>query len=427
MKVLDIALKDMLRQFRSAFAVVMMFITPLLITGILYFAFGSMGGDDGGFDLPTTRVQVVNLDQPGIEAGGFEAGQMFLQLLRSSVPPELLQVTVAANETLARTAVERQQAGVAIIIPPDFSAALTTPGQRAQVTLYQDPTLILGPGIVKDLVSQLVDGFAGSSIATGVVSEQFEARGLTADAEILQGVVTRYTAWAQSLAQTGEEGLHPALAIQSPREADDREEKTGEGDVILGSVMAGMLIFFTFFSGASTAESILREHEEGTLARLFTTPTSRGGILAGKFLAVFITLLVQVIVLLVASALVFGIRWGDPLAVGLVALGLIVSAAGLGVFLMSLLKSTRQSGPVMGGVLTITGMLGGLFTTGFENLPEAYDTVTLFTPHGWVLRGWKLALRGGGAGDVLLPSLVTLGAGVIFFAVGTLFFRRRFA
>jgi ABC-type multidrug transport system permease subunit len=294
--------------------------------------------------------------------------------------------------------------------------------------LYQDPTLTLGPGIVKDLVSQLVDGFAGSSIATGVVSEQFKARGMTADAQILQEVVARYTTWAQTLGQTGGQGAHPTLEIRAPREeVTAAEEEMGQGDTILGGVMAGMLIFFAFFSGASTAESILREHEEGTLARLFTTPTSRGGILAGKFLAVFITLVVQVIVLLVASSLVFGIRWGDPLVVGLVALGLIVSAAGLGVFLMSLLKSTRQSGPVMGGVLTITGMLGGLFTTGFQNLPEIYDTVTLFTPHGWVLRGWKLSLRGGGVDDVLLPFLVTLGAGIVFFAVGTFFFRRRFA
>jgi hypothetical protein len=37
MKVLDIALQDLFRSFRSGFALVMMFVAPLLITGIIYF------------------------------------------------------------------------------------------------------------------------------------------------------------------------------------------------------------------------------------------------------------------------------------------------------------------------------------------------------------------------------------------------------
>ena len=94
---------------------------------------------------------------------------------------------------------------------------------------------------------------------------------------------------------------------------------------------------------------------------------------------------------------------------------------------MSFLKSTRQAGPVMGTVLTLSGMVGGLFTTGFQNLPEVYETINLLTPHGWVLRGWKLVLAGGGVSDVLLPALVTLGMGIVFFIIGAFVFRRRFA
>jgi len=95
--------------------------------------------------------------------------------------------------------------------------------------------------------------------------------------------------------------------------------------------------------------------------------------------------------------------------------------------LMSFVKSTRQSGPVVGGVLTVFGMAGGLFTTGFQKLPAAYETINLLTPHGWALRGWKAVLAGGGLSEVLLPTLVTLGMGVVFFVVGALVFRRRFA
>ncbi len=191
--------------------------------------------------------------------------------------------------------------------------------------------------------------------------------------------------------------------------------------------MVAMLIFYAFFTGASTAQSLLQEDEEGTLSRLFSTPTPRAAILGGKFLSVFITLLVQVSVLLTASALVFGIHWGQALAVLLAALGLVIVAAGFGVMLISFLKSTRQAGPVMGAVLTLSAMTGGLFTTGIPNPPAFFDSVSLLTPHGWALRAWKLTLDGAGVGQVFWPVLATLSLGVVFFVIGAVFFRKRFA
>ena len=422
MKVLDIAFKDMLRSFRSGFALVMMFVAPLLMTGIMHFAFGGLGGD-GGFDLPVTRVQVVNLDQPGPQLS-FSFGQMLVGFLQDERLANLLQVTEATDETDARAAVDSQDAGVAVIIPPDFTTAALEPAGSAKITLYQDPTLTLGPGIVKGMVSQFVDGFAGTRIAAGVVADQLGQRGVAIDASLMQDVVMQYAAWAEALGQSWGEGAHPALDIQPP---PSEAEPASQGAGTMGPIMAGMVIMFVFFTGASTAETIISEDEEGTLARLFTTPTSRAVILGGKFAAGFITLIVQVIVLMLVSAVIFRIRWGEPLAVALVALGLVVAATGFGLFIMSFLKSTRQAGPVMGVVLTLTSMLGGLFTTGLQNLPAAYETINLLTPHGWVLRGWKLALAGGGVSDVLLPVLVSLGMGLVFFAVGALVFRRRFA
>ena len=424
MKILDIAFQDLFRSFRSGFALVMMFIAPLMITGIIYFAFGNLGSDGGGFDLAVTRVQIVNLDQPDPQYGGFSAGQILVEALQSEQLVNILQVTEAADETSARAAVDNQEAGVAIIIPPDFTAAMIAPEGSAAVILYQDPTLTLGPSIVKNLVSQFVDRFAGTKIVTNVVAEQLSARGVEVDAGLMQDIAMQYVAWAEAVGQSQGAETHPALDIQPP---SSQAEPVNQGSATLGAIMAGMMIFFTFFTGAGTAETIIRDDEEGTLARLFTTPTSRAAILGGKFTAVFITVAVQVLVLMIASALIFNIRWGEPLAVASVALGLIVAASGFGVLIMSFLKTTRQAGPVMGGVLTLTGMAGGLFTTGFQNLPAAYDTITLLTPHGWALRGWKLALAGARLGDVLLPVAVMLGMGLVFFVVGALVFRKRFA
>ena len=61
MKILDIALKDLTRSFRSMFAIGMMVVAPLLLTGLIYFAFGSMSGGD--VSMTAIQVGVVNADQ----------------------------------------------------------------------------------------------------------------------------------------------------------------------------------------------------------------------------------------------------------------------------------------------------------------------------------------------------------------------------
>jgi len=195
---------------------------------------------------------------------------------------------------------------------------------------------------------------------------------------------------------------------------------------MMGPIMAGMLVFFVFYMGANGAQSIIREHEEGTLARLFTTPASALMILDGKFLGVFVTLVIQTAVLLAASALLFQISWGKPSSVVLATLSLIVAATGFGVMLMSFIKSTRQTGPILGGVLTLTGMVGGLITNGIPNIPAVMDKIALTMPQGWAMHTWKLSLAGSSAGVIILPVLVLVILGVLFFAVGLTMFRRRF-
>lgn len=424
MKVIDIALKDMLRSFRNVSALVFMFVLPLLTTGIFHFAFGGLTSDDGGFDLPVTRVQVVNLDQPVAQFGDISAGRMLTGFLQDNRLLGLLKVSRANDEASARAAVDAQKADVAVIIPPNLTAAALAPEGSAAITLYQDPTLTIGPGIVKNIVSQFTDGFAGATIAAGVVAQQLGQQGETVDEAVMQEVITQYVAWTQALGESTSGGEHPALNVQPPSAEAESDSQIVK---MIALIMAGMMIFYAFFTGASSAQSILQEDEGGTLARLFTTPTPRAAILGGKFLAVFVTLVVQVIVLVVASGLIFGVYWGEPLTVALAILGLVVVAAGFGVLLISFLKNTRQAGPVMGGVLTLCGMAGGLFTVGFPDLPSVFDTVSLLTPHGWALRIWKLTLDGGSVGDVLPSVVVALGLGIVFFIVGATLFRRRFA
>lgn len=424
MKILDIAFKDMTRSFRSAFAVGMMFVAPLLITGLIYFAFGGLSSGSGGFSIQPVKVVIANLDRPA--AGGFSVGSIIVTAMSNPEFKQWFSVTTAPDEAAARSSVDRREAGVAVIVPADFSRTALSPAGKSSIAIVQDPTLTIGPSIVRDVISQIVDGVAGTKLAIGAVSDQFQSIGQTLSEAQIQAIAQQYSLWSQQLGQALSEGQSAALTVRAPQGDAQQDSPSGLGAALLAGVMAGQLIFFAFYTSAYAAQSILREDEEGTLPRLFTTPTSRATILGGKFIGVFILGSVQAIVLMAASALAFNINWGQPLSAGLVALAMIVAAAGFGIFLMSLIKNAKQSGMVLGGALTAAGMLGGLFTVAVP-MPDAFKTINLFTPQGWVLRAWDVTLKGGTLSDILPIVLVVIAIGAVFFALGVRRFQHRYA
>ena len=197
---------------------------------------------------------------------------------------------------------------------------------------------------------------------------------------------------------------------------------------IVSLILAGMMVFFSFYTGAASIETILIEEERGTLARLFTTPGSQRTILGGKVLAAIFTLTIQVVVLMSFGRLIFKIDWGDLLPVLLAGFGLVVVAAATGLFLVSLLNNTRQSGIVFGGVLTLTGMLGliPVFTASAPNQPETIKAVSLLVPQGWAIRGFTTAIDGGTVGDMLPILAVLLAWSLVFTLIGQYRLQRRF-
>jgi ABC-2 type transport system permease protein len=426
MKILDIAFKDLTHSFRSVFAVGMMVIAPLMLTGLIYLAFG--GASNGTPEMPAVKIGVVNLDD--LPAGSLLEAPIG-DSIRSMFFDESVQSWITAreyaDEASARDAVDRQVIGVAVIVPADFTAHFMDGRKDVQVRVVSDPTLSIGPAVVQNMVTSMLDGFAGGGIAYQTLTERGGITGNGIAPEQIPAWLEKYSNWyADFQRKLFHDPERAAFVLAAP--AAGASESVAPIRKMMGLTMAGQMIFFAFFTGAYAMMSILKEGEDGTLARLFTTPTDRTSILSGKFLAVFITVVLQGMVLMIAGRIAFGIEWGTPGAITLALTGQVVAAAGLGVLLISFVKSTKQGGPVLGGGLTALGMLGGLFTSNMPNaLPEAMNRIANFTPQGWVLKTWRIVLDGGSAGDLWIPFLVLMAMGVAMFAVGAMLFRRRFA
>ncbi|HND92113.1 MAG TPA: ABC transporter permease, partial [Anaerolineales bacterium] len=221
------------------------------------------------------------------------------------------------------------------------------------------------------------------------------------------------------------------LEVRNPANGPEKEADESQNLLlgIIGPIMGGMMVFYAYYTGTSTAQSILREEEERTLPRLFTTPTSQATILTGKLLSVFMTVSVQIIVLLIAANLIFGIQWGEFTSVALMAVGIIVSASSFGIFVNSFLKDTKQGGVLFGGILTVTGMMGmiKIFAMNSAIANKMGDTISLLVPQGWAVRGLMQAMSGESFNSIALTVLVSFLWGAAFFAIGVWRFNKRYA
>ncbi len=429
MKLLDIAIKDLLRSYRSTIGLVFMFVVPLLVTGMFYFMFGNIAGD-GGFSIPAVKVVIADLDEggPSMQAGaenipgGIKAdtlGELIVEVLRSEDLASLLEVSLAPDAASARLTVDSQQAHVAIIIPPDFSRQFADQYGKASVEYYQDPTLTIGPSIVKSIMNQFMDRISGIKIAVDVALDQMD----TSQYALIGEVIERFL----DTSETQTEDLSQALLeVRSPVQSQQEDDPLAR---MLGPIMGGMMIFFAFYTGTATAESILREEEERTLPRLFTTPTPQSTILGGKFLSVFLTVAIQIAVLLTAAHLLFRIEWGQPAAVALMAAGVVFSAASFGIFINSMLRDSKQGSVIFGGVLTLSGMIGmiSIFAMNSPTAARLGDTVSLLVPQGWAVRGLMMSMNSSPLPELSINFLVMLGWSAAFFVIGVWRFNRRYA
>lgn len=426
MKVLDIALNDIKRSLRSLFLIGMAIFAPLLLSGLFGFAFGG-GATSGSGDLPAMQLGIVNQDSlPSGAPLQIPLGTTIRDMFFDESVKNWISATDYSDSQSVRSGLERGEIGIAVVIPAGFTEAILTGKTDKSLLMIHDPTLTITPQIVKAMLSGLLDGVKGGGIALQTVIEREKASGVPFDSADIPGLIERYQTWYQESQRAFfHDPTHAALVMQSPDSSGGAA--TGGMTNILAAIMVGQMIFFAFYTGAYAMMSILREQDEGTLARLFTTPVSKKTYLAGKFLAVAFMVFLQGMVLILAGRYLFGINWGNPLTAGLALLGQVCAATGLGIFLISLVKKSSQVGLVLGGGLTVLGMAGGLFTVAVPNLPASFNLVTKFTPHGWVLATWQSALNGAQPVDLLVPLAVCIGFGVAMFAAGAVIFRRRLA
>jgi ABC-2 type transport system permease protein len=117
------------------------------------------------------------------------------------------------------------------------------------------------------------------------------------------------------------------------------------------------------------------------------------------------------VVLVVATSLLFGARWGNPAGVAVLIVAAILAAMGIMALIATVARSAEQASNWQSVVAVVLGLLGGTFfpvaqSSGF------FSRLTFVAPQAWFLRGLG-DLRGGPISVVWVPTLAMLGFAVV--------------
>lgn len=364
-----IAAKDLRLRLRDRSAIVTAFIAPLGLATIITFAFGGGGAgfhatfavvDEDGGGLAKTFVDGV-LGAPGLKES------ITLRRIPSS---EKARALAAADEVSA-----------AIIIPEGFTAAIRS-GQPARIEVVRH----VENRISGEIAQALADGFAAEINAVGlsVTTAVAAAPQTNLNPFRIQELIERATGERIPVRVT--EGRVGARAVSQAS--------------YFGPSMA---IFFLFFTVQSGALSILVERREGTLSRLLASPVTPGAVLWGKGISAFALGLLSLTTMAVATTLLLGANWGDPLAVAVLASATVLAAMGITTLVIVSSRTEEQAAGLSAIVAAALALLGGNFIP-INLAPPAVQLLALATPHGWAMRGFvDLVASGGGVETILRP------------------------
>ncbi len=234
-------------------------------------------------------------------------------------------------------------------------------------------------------------------------------------------VGTGYAAQAVARASRRLAGVAPPFEVQ-PRVWYNPELRSSH---FMVPGMLGLLLMLVTM--VLTALAIVKEKETGTMEQLAVTPIKPSVLILGKLIPFVMIGLVDVLLVVAAATVVFGLPVKGSLLL-LLALSLlfILTSLGLGLF-VSTLAQTQQQAMMMAVFFVMVPMV---FLSGFvfpvENMPPVIQGVTYLMPLRYyftIVRG--LFLKGVGPAELADEAAALAISGAVVFGLSVLRFRKR--
>jgi ABC-2 type transport system permease protein len=279
--------------------------------------------------------------------------------------------------------------------------------------------------IPSNFTSSIMSGEQGTVI---IVTDQSNPQISATMQAVLKGV---FDQMGTMLAQERVQSLNPAinastaLAIVKPYDVKTEGAVSGHSsyfDFIAPGIMA-MTVMMSVMTGLPAA--ISQEKEVGTLDGMMVAPINRLSIILGKTLAQTARGLLQGVLILALSVVLFGVNiQGNILLVfGLLLLG-VFSFVGLGVVITSFAKDQETAMMLMMTLMFPMMFLSGVFFP-IQQMPWYMQGVSKFLPLTYASTALrKVMVLGAGMPEIATELTVLIVFGVIMTAIAVPVFRR---
>jgi len=292
--------------------------------------------------------------------------------------------TMMQNESEIDGLLDEGRALAALVIPRGFESDVLR-GRRTEI-------------------QAIVDGSNGNTAATAM--------------GYVQAVTAEWSrrAFVRSLQRAGITGMRSTVDFR-PRVLFNPELRSAN------FLVPGLIVLILIMTAVmSTAISIVREKERGTMEQLTVSPVRPFELIVGKTVPYLLIGLIAAGAILAASRLLFGVTVkGSWLDLGLVTLIFLIGCLALGV-LVSTLSDSQQVAFLISVLLTLLPVfiLSG-FVFPFRNMPGIIQAVSYILPGRYYLSALRsIMLKGAGfwacrdqVGALLLFAALTAGGSVL--------------
>ena len=374
-RALSIAAVNAKRLGRDRVGLFFLFVFPIILILLLGLSFGA------GF-------------APGLGVVSSNSGELGAELATALGQEEEIEIERFSSAELLTDAVERGEVDAGVIIPAGYDEELRS-GNEVTVEY------IARAGSTSTAIRTTVDAV--------VVEQAARVRAALFAAEQGVGDFDETIQVASSLATES-----PTVDVVVQTEGEDTFEGLGQFD--LGA--SSQLVLFMFVNSLGATVALIQSRRLGVSRRMLSTPMTAGTIVVGETLGRFLVAMMQGVFIILAASLLFGVRWGDPLAASALLTAFALVSTGAAMLFGAILSNEQQA-----GALTPVGLglaaLGGCMVP-LEIFSPTMQTIAHITPHAWAVEGFTELIRtDAGITDIALQIAVLIGFAVVLLGLAS--------
>ncbi len=181
-----------------------------------------------------------------------------------------------------------------------------------------------------------------------------------------------------------------------------------------------MMAMFLLFGASYGAKFMLLEKRNFTLQRQQMSGLSPAGIVIGKLAIIFIIALMQIMLMIATSTLLFKVYWGDPVVVLMLTLLVSFGVTGLGSILAAIslkIDSLKAINVMESGIFQFVALFGGSYFPIYL-MPDWFQKMSKIILNGATLDAYHKNMMGAPLADMFPSMLSIVLNGVVFMTIG---------